>query len=364
MRLLAFILALLPATLLADPPKAVIKAPKEIKVGDFVDLDASGSEADFYEWRVVPAAFPDGRPTFRLEKDAERGKSKTCELTQAPGTYAVRLIVSNDEGPDFAEVQIVIPGPKCPDPVPCPECPAPIPCPEPIPQPIPPKPAPENEDIEEPTLVVPDVTTGAGIAVTVRARTNGKQVRFIGMTPGLTVIQTGKKTAHVSAPPGEYSLLTYTSLNDVLSDPLVSMVSVRGAQPPPKPDPKPEPPPGPAPTPTPTPTPVTFRSLEIITIDAWAARSPRLAQVLTDPSTWQGFRSQGHDVKQYDKAYIESIGSFRYPIQANGGYPILIIRDKNRVFLNDPAITNDPLSARVPDSLDGLRALIAKYAGK
>lgn len=82
----------------AESPKAVINGPVEGYPGDFIDLDASESTATFYEWKVEPAQFPDGRRTYRLDRGAAPQKSTGCSIAARVGTYKVTLIVCNDEG--------------------------------------------------------------------------------------------------------------------------------------------------------------------------------------------------------------------------------------------------------------------------
>ena len=90
---------LLSATVaLADAPKAMINGPTEGYPGDFIDLDASESTAEFYEWKVEPAQFPDGRRTFRLDRGAAPQKSVVCAIASRPGTYKVTLVVSTSDG--------------------------------------------------------------------------------------------------------------------------------------------------------------------------------------------------------------------------------------------------------------------------
>lgn len=82
----------------ADLPKAVINGPTEGMPGDFIDLDASASVGDFYEWKVEPSQFSDGRKTYRLDRGAAPQKSIGCGIASRPGKYKVTLVVANDEG--------------------------------------------------------------------------------------------------------------------------------------------------------------------------------------------------------------------------------------------------------------------------
>jgi hypothetical protein len=72
--------------------------------------------------------------------------------------------------------------------------------------------------------------------VEIRAETDGKIVKWVTLTPGLSVRSIdGGKTLLVSGPSGRYELLAYTALGDVPSDPARVVVVIDGAAPP---DPK------------------------------------------------------------------------------------------------------------------------------
>jgi hypothetical protein len=112
MRLISafLVIALLSASALAEPPKAVISGPTEVYPGDFIDLDATGSVADYYEWKVEPALFTDGRKSFRLDRGVEPQKSIGCQLASRSGTkFKVTLIVSKDnEGIATRDWEVVV----------------------------------------------------------------------------------------------------------------------------------------------------------------------------------------------------------------------------------------------------------------
>ena len=78
----------------------------------------------------------------------------------------------------------------------------------------------------------------------IRAETNGKVVKWVALTPGLSVRPVdGGRVLLVSGPTGRYELLAYTALGDVPSAPARCVVVIGDA------------PPGPAPGPDPPPTP-------------------------------------------------------------------------------------------------------------
>ncbi len=139
--LLAFLL--LASVALADPPKAVINGPTEAMPGDFIDLDASASVGDFFEWKVDPPQFKDGRKTYRFPKGAdgtppEPQKSKECGIASRSGKYSVTLIVANEEGISVATWTVTVfetpAGTPAPQPQPNPT-PAPVPAPPANPSP-------------------------------------------------------------------------------------------------------------------------------------------------------------------------------------------------------------------------------------
>jgi hypothetical protein len=107
-----------------------------------------------------------------------------------------------------------------------------------------------------PTLELPkEVTGNPGDFVMVAAKTDGKQVRWIALDPGLAVFPAqllkDSKTGVVSAKdPGRYRLLAYTAGGDEPSDPVITTVVIGNAPVPPSPIP-----PGPNPPTPPIPTP-------------------------------------------------------------------------------------------------------------
>lgn len=103
-----------------------------------------------------------------------------------------------------------------------------------------------------PPVEVPGEVTGeVGAFVAIRAKTDGKAVRFVPLDAGLNVfpadlLSDKKSTVVSSARPGRYRLLAYSSVKDDPTEPAVVVVVIGGAPaPPPKPvdpEPKPKPP--------------------------------------------------------------------------------------------------------------------------
>lgn len=94
--------------------------------------------------------------------------------------------------------------------------------------------APAGEPV--PVLTVPaEVTAAPAVITEIRAETTGKQVRWVPLTPGLSVraIDNGRVLL-VSGGPGRYELLAYTALADVPSEPARCVVLI-GKPPAPEP---------------------------------------------------------------------------------------------------------------------------------
>jgi hypothetical protein len=98
-----------------------------------------------------------------------------------------------------------------------------------------------------PLKVPAEVKAAPATNAEIRAETTGKVVRWVALTPGLSVrpIDDGRVLL-VSGPAGRYDLLAYTALGDVPSEPARCAVVIGDAPGPgPGPNPKPpEPPPG------------------------------------------------------------------------------------------------------------------------
>jgi hypothetical protein len=96
-----------------------------------------------------------------------------------------------------------------------------------------------------PPVDVPKEVAGEpGAFVTVRAKTDGKVVRFVPLDPGLNLfppdLLADKKAAVFTAPAaGRYRVLVYSSVKDDPTEPAVVTVVIGGAQPAPEPKPKP-----------------------------------------------------------------------------------------------------------------------------
>lgn len=109
--------------------KTTVEEGQEIVPGDIVMFDASETtDATGFKWAVMPAKFPDNRPTNEVSADG-----KSLRLASRPGQYVIILAVCNKESEISLvkrDVMIGKPGPT-PNPIP----PGPInPDPKPVPQ--------------------------------------------------------------------------------------------------------------------------------------------------------------------------------------------------------------------------------------
>lgn len=130
---------LFPASVFAASPRAIITGPTTATPGEFLTLDATGSENEpkHFKWSISPEL--KGRKQL-LPSD---GGGK-CVVATYPGVYLITLAISNEDGIDTLTYQITIPGEApCPPPSPVPTPPQPLPIPPgpvPTPTPLPPVP--------------------------------------------------------------------------------------------------------------------------------------------------------------------------------------------------------------------------------
>ena len=122
----------------AAPPTPVIKTTveegQEIVPGDIIVFEAGETlEASGFRWAVLPAKFPDSRPTHEVSFDG-----KSLRLASRPGSYVIILAICNKESEIALIKRDVSVGKVNPGPTP-----GPI-----DPQPLPPKPTPKFPDEE------------------------------------------------------------------------------------------------------------------------------------------------------------------------------------------------------------------------
>jgi hypothetical protein len=87
----------------SEPEEKVIYVP----AGEPIELKADESTlAKVFRWKVTPSYTPDGSPTYKSENT--KGLGKTCIIYSRPGYYTVRLMVSNETGPDCIERRFLV----------------------------------------------------------------------------------------------------------------------------------------------------------------------------------------------------------------------------------------------------------------
>lgn len=124
----------------ASPPIPVIKTSieegQEIVAGDIIVFEAGETlEATGFKWAVLPAKYPDSRPTHEVSFDG-----KSLRLASRPGSYVIILAICNKESEIALIKRDVVVGKVSP---------SPNPNPGPInPEPSPPKPVPKFPDEE------------------------------------------------------------------------------------------------------------------------------------------------------------------------------------------------------------------------
>lgn len=217
----------------------------------------------------------------------------------------------------------------------------------------------EPLDPPAPSLSLPESVAGdVGAFISVKATTNGSDVRWVALDKGLNVfpaeqLRDSRGTVVTSSAAGNYRLLAYTALGGVPSDPRICMVVVNGAQPPP------EPPVPPKPPDPPKPPVVVPQNLWIVTVDDWGARTPTVAAMMSNVTLWQGFTAQGHQFRQLNKTDPAVAAKFSEQIKLNGGIPIVVLMTQDGTWLN-----KDPADMKFPATTEGMAALVRKYAGK
>lgn len=150
---------------------------------------------------------------------------------------------------------------------------------------------------DPPKLTLPPEVKGEpSFFVFVKAVTDGKQVEWVPLTPGLNVLPGGflsdpKATAVTAAKPGKYKLLAYTGTADGPSVPAYTMVVIGNVAEPPPVDP-PVPPSG---------------SLYFLIVRPDGPAQPALTQTLALPA-WGELVTKGHFYKDKTVAEAQGLG--------------------------------------------------------
>lgn len=145
--------ALIAATIGA-PPKAIIQGPDPGTPGEILTFDGTQSEGEptHFSWEVTPAI--QGRRQLKAFADPGQPPHSQAQVATFPGTYLLRLTVSNAEGHSTAWREWTLPGQPTPSPRPQPTPPGPLP-PPPQPEPLPPNPEPAPQPDPPPPRPVP-----------------------------------------------------------------------------------------------------------------------------------------------------------------------------------------------------------------
>lgn len=161
-----------------------------------------------------------------------------------------------------------------------------------------------------------------------------------------------------AAKPGTYYLSFWTE-GDTKG--VAVAVTAAGDWPAPDPTPAPGPTPRPTPTPTPTPTPVPVASkVAVAVILDRTNGDPKYTAALASDTLRSFLAAGGHRIQLID---APKAGPYAPYVAAAGGGPTIVIMDPasnppGRV-LNAAA----PADLRLPDTADGIKALIQKYTG-
>jgi hypothetical protein len=206
--------------------------------------------------------------------------------------------------------------------------------------------------------------------IKVVANTNGTHVRWVPLDKGLAVfpgemLRDSTTTVVMSGTPGQYRLLAYTALNDVPTDPVMTLVVIHGPQPPPIPVPIPVPVPQPQPVPVPPPQPVPVNQASkiwVVIVSNAAGVDPTTANVLGDMTLWNSVRAQGHEYRNYNPTQPE-YQKYKSLVTKNGGVPCIIILDANRTDHNWLNQGTGELGIPLSGSA-GVKALINKYTSR
>lgn len=258
--------------------------------------------------------------------------------------------------------------------------PEPNPQPTPQPQPTPPVPAPSTLlELSLPAEFDGDV----GDPIAIKPSTNAKHVRWKVLDRGLKLFPANMlsdPTATVvwSQHPGQYRLMAYASLNDVIGDVETTIVVTGTApQPPPAPIPNPQPaplpvpvPPAPLPVPPPAPVVTQLSNLWVVIIYDFSSQTEAISRVINDPQFRLSLRNQGVQLKLIDRsdkaadAYYEVLNS-NTSLQYPKGIPCVVLMDAGQPVAGGKIkwINKGPGEAHLPASVADFKVLINKYVG-
>lgn len=193
-----------------------------------------------------------------------------------------------------------------------------------------------------PALTLPPEIPGEPVAfVEVRAKTDGKWVRYVTLDAGLAVFPSSllsdkTVTVVVAAKPGRYRILAYTGNDDGGAEAITTLVIGGATQPPPD---KPVDPPPPD-----KPPPATKGYFLIVRPDGPA--SPDFTAVLANPA-WDELRKAGHAVKE--KTLAETVPIYKPPAGTTLPFVVTLSQTSPSKVLAGPV--------ELPTTADGIREL-------
>lgn len=198
--LLLFGLLIGPPLAEAKEPKAIISGPRYAEPGEDVFLDFSQSENEPDRYHVAITPNNPGRSQLEIMDGGRRARVKTY-----PGTWHVRLIVSNEDGWDEHTHTIIIPGnPPCPTPPPTPNPLPPLPEPPEPPSPTPtPQPEPKPTPAPDPQPITPEPGRFALAPAVFRLASSAKAATRVADCQML-----GRECRRIAAKPESFSGMT------------------------------------------------------------------------------------------------------------------------------------------------------------
>lgn len=243
----------------------------------------------------------------------------------------------------------------------------------PPPPPPGPSPNPDPKPIvdDAPTLELqPQYDGNIGAWIHVKSNTNCSDVQWFSPDDNLNIfpqeqLKDATSTIVSSLTPGTYKLFAYTGNSAGITRPVMTMIVIHGAQPPPQPPPRPAPPVPPVPPPVPPappspPAPATAAKLWIVVLDNAVSRSPQAAAILTDINLRNALQAQGHTLEELNLS-MPRAQLFKQQVNVLGGVPCVVILDPTKTKGN--WLNQNPQDMRMPDSAAGFQALVAKYSG-
>ena len=200
--------------------------------------------------------------------------------------------------------------------------------------------------VAAPPVTVPSEVQGeVSDFVTIRAKTDGKAVKFVALDPGLRVFPSDllsdkKATVVTASKPGRYRLLAYSSVKDDPTEPAVVTVVIGGAAPvPPTPvDPDP-------------PAPKVESVWVIVVEDADAVRTVETAKLLND-TYWPTLKPK-HDFRFYlSDAQTAKENGYTDAAKAVGYPAVLVVNAKDGDVLK--AFKSNGTIGQVQDAVKGV----------